>query len=69
MAALFVEDSGDGPETVAFAKKLMQECYASRDESDGLLSRHAHNWDLSRLALEDTVVLQILLLRTAVLLL
>lgn len=51
------EIQGD-PTTLRFAKKLFLRTLDHAGEADDIISKHAENWDLGRIALIDRVVLR-----------
>ena len=55
----FIQDSRESPETRTAARRLFTETSAACNEIDALLGRHAHHWDLSRLALVDRNILRL----------
>ena len=55
----FIEDSREAPEVVSGAKAMLIGALADRDQADGILSRHARHWDLSRLAMVDRNILRL----------
>lgn len=44
--------------SLAFAKKLLLRTLDRRDELDAIVSQHAENWDLGRIAAIDRIVLR-----------
>lgn len=46
------------PETRAFAESLVRGTWAAREEVDGLIREHAHNWDIKRMGVVDRNVLR-----------
>lgn len=52
-------DLGDDPASFRFAEKLFLRTLDLTEESDAIISRHADNWDLARIALVDRIVLRI----------
>ena len=59
LARQFIADASQPPETIAQALSLLEESLAARDESDGILKRHARHWELDRLALVDRNILRL----------
>ena len=59
LAAMFITDSREPPETIAAAGELLRQAYATREKSDQWLSRHARHWELGRLALVDRNILRL----------
>ncbi len=59
LVAQFIDDSKEPAATLASAHKLLTAAVAQREESDGILARHAHHWDLSRLAMVDRNILRL----------
>jgi N utilization substance protein B len=59
LVAQFIDDSKEPPPTLAAAHKLLAATTAQREESDRILARNAHHWDLSRLALVDRNILRL----------
>jgi len=59
LACSFIADSREPAATIADADELVRRAYASRDESDQWLTRHAKHWDLKRLALVDRNILRL----------
>jgi N utilization substance protein B len=55
----FLADSQDPPETVSAARAMLQAAWTDRAACDGLLVRHARNWELTRLALVDRNILRL----------
>ncbi len=55
----FIADSRESPETLTAARELMDSVWADRDACDELLSRHARDWGLGRLALVDRNTLRL----------
>jgi N utilization substance protein B len=55
----FVDDSRESPETVSMARELLERAYADREACDELLARHAHHWELGRLALVERNILRL----------
>lgn len=59
LVRLFITDSRETPETLATATDMLEQAFASRQESDCWLSRHARHWELGRLALVDRNILRL----------
>lgn len=59
LVRLFITDSREAADTVAIAGDLLEQAFASREESDGWLMRHARHWELGRLALIDRNILRL----------
>ena len=59
LVAAFMEDSREPPGTVSAARDLLAAAWADRNACDELLARHAHNWELWRLALVDRNILRL----------
>ena len=59
LVRLFITDSREAPETTAAAADMLDRAFASRQESDCWLSRHARHWELGRLALVDRNILRL----------
>jgi len=59
LAALFITDSREPPETIAAAGDLLRRAYAAREQCDQWLARHARHWELERLALVDRNILRL----------
>ena len=55
----FLVDSREEPAAIDTARLLLGETFASLDEIDALLTRHARHWDLARLALVDRNILRL----------
>jgi N utilization substance protein B len=55
----FIEDSKEPAETLASARRLLEEAHQDRPACDGLLARHARHWDLVRLAMVDRNILRL----------
>ena len=55
----FIDESDEEPATMAMAHRLLTETLLQRDDCDRILSRHAKNWDLARLALVDRNILRL----------
>jgi transcription antitermination protein NusB len=55
----FLNDSQEPAETLSAAHALLEAAWAARLDCDALLARHAHNWELSRLALVDRNILRL----------
>lgn len=52
------ERLGDDLEGIEFATRLFLRTLDRTEEADGLITRHTENWDLSRIALIDRIVLR-----------
>ena len=50
---------GEDPESREFATRLFLRTVDHAETADGLIAKHAENWDLSRIALVDRLVLRI----------
>ena len=59
LACSFIADSRESADTITAADDLLRHAYASREESDQWLIRHAKHWDLKRLALVDRNILRL----------
>ncbi len=46
------------PSNLKFAKELFRRAVARQDEADGIISAHAENWDLRRIAAIDRALLR-----------
>ena len=66
----FTEDSGkdqsllemfDTEEELSFAKELLQKAIAGHDEYMQMIESHLRNWDMSRVAYMDLIILQVAL--------
>jgi len=57
----FIGDSREPHETIAAARDLLAGAWAHRAACDELLARHAHHWELPRLALVDRNILRLAL--------
>lgn len=55
----FIAKSEEAPDIVGDARALTQETFDKRPEIDRILLRHAHNWELSRLAMVDRNILRL----------
>jgi transcription antitermination protein NusB len=55
----FIADSDEAPEAISTARKLTTEAFDLRPEADRILTRHAHNWELDRLAMVDRNILRL----------
>jgi N utilization substance protein B len=55
----FISDSSESLETVVAARELLRAAWEGKVQSDKLLARHAHRWDLHRLALVDRGILRL----------
>jgi N utilization substance protein B len=55
----FVRESRELPTVLAAAEGLLLDTWADRAACDELLARHAHHWDLARLALVDRNILRL----------
>jgi N utilization substance protein B len=55
----FIADSREPPDTVARARELLWSAFEDRAACDALLSRHARQWGLARLALVDRNILRL----------
>lgn len=55
----FIADSDETPDILSSARKLTTEAFDQRVEADGILRRHAHNWELDRLAMVDRNILRL----------
>jgi transcription antitermination protein NusB len=55
----FLDDSLEPADTLAAAHALLEAAWTARADCDALLARHAHNWELSRLALVDRNILRL----------
>lgn len=52
-------DVSDDPKSLRFAESLLLRTLGMQDEADEIIRRHTQNWDLSRVALVDHVLLRI----------
>ena len=50
---------GEDATAVRFAERLFLRTLDHQDEADELISRHADNWDISRIALIDRILLRL----------
>ncbi|NOK19914.1 transcription antitermination factor NusB [Corallococcus carmarthensis] len=57
--AASAEDGKPEPDAVKFAKELVEGVEANREEIDGLIERHSHNWRLDRMSRIDRNVLRL----------
>ena len=66
----FTEDSSkdqsllemfDKEEELSFAKELLQKAIEGHDEYMEMIEKHLHNWDISRIAYMDIIILQVAL--------
>lgn len=48
----------DDPSTLEFAEKLFLRCLDAEDQSDDIITRYAENWEFSRIALIDRLLLR-----------
>ena len=55
----FIADSREPDETLRVAGQLLTEAYADSPACDELLARHAHHWELNRLAMVDRNILRL----------
>ena len=55
----FIDDSQETPGVIEGAKALLKATFENFAECDKLLSRHAHHWDMGRLALVDRNILRL----------
>ncbi len=55
----FIDDSDDPLHITHSAKQLLRAVFAGRDTCDAILGRHAHNWDIRRLAVVDRNILRL----------
>ena len=55
----FIADSDETPDAISTARKLATEAFDLRPEADRILTRHAHNWELDRLAMVDRNILRL----------
>ena len=55
----FVADSNEGDEINDTARDLLRHAWAQHEIYDGILKRHARNWELTRLALVDRNILRL----------
>ncbi len=56
---LFLTDSRESDATIAAARTFIRQTVCAMDEIDAVLARHAHNWDLGRLAVVDRNILRL----------
>ena len=59
MVEQFISDSKDPADTVAASLELLRETYEDFAACDEILARHAHHWNLGRLALVDRNILRL----------
>ncbi|MBN8471998.1 transcription antitermination factor NusB [Corallococcus exiguus] len=57
--AASAEDGNPEPDAVKFAKEIVEGVEAHREEIDGLIERHSHNWRLDRMSRIDRNVLRL----------
>lgn len=55
----FIESSREDPQIVSLAKTMLIGALDNRGQADGILSRHAHHWEFSRLAMVDRNILRL----------
>lgn len=55
----FIEDSREGAEIITHAKALLIGALEGLEQTDAILTRHARNWDMSRLAMVDRNILRL----------
>jgi N utilization substance protein B len=55
----FVADSDEDPAVLTEAGRMLHEAAGDLPQCDAFLTRHARNWDLSRLALVDRNILRL----------
>lgn len=55
----FIDDSRDPLRTTHAAKVLLRSVREDREACDDILRRHAHNWDIRRLAVVDRNILRL----------
>jgi N utilization substance protein B len=59
MVEAFIDDSRDPLRLTHTAKQLMRSAFDDREASDDVLRRHAHHWDIRRLAIVDRNILRL----------
>jgi N utilization substance protein B len=59
MVEAFVDDARDPPRLTQAAKQLMRSVFEDREPCDEVLGRHAHHWDIRRLAVVDRNILRL----------
>lgn len=55
----FIDDSQETPEITTAAHRMVKETYTQRETIDGILTHHARNWNLNRLAMVDRNILRL----------
>lgn len=58
LKTLLKPDLSDDATTYRFAESLFLRTLDHREETDALIARHADNWDISRIALIDHILLR-----------
>ena len=61
MAAEFIAQSRENPETVAEAAGMMRAAFDARQRCDALLAGESQHWDVARMALVDRNILRLTL--------
>lgn len=59
MAAEFIAQSRENPETVAEAAGMMRAAFDARQRCDALLAGESQHWDVARMALVDRNILRL----------